>query len=123
MTAETGARGPDAAARLELYRPNVGVVLFNPAGKAWLGRRINAQGPHNWQFPQGGVDKGEALYPAALRELREETGVVSVAWLGRTEDYADFAAEGYLRFKRAWLARWRELSGGVDALITRFEKA
>ena len=26
------------------------------------------------------------------------------------------------RFKRAWLARWRELSGGVDGLITRFEK-
>jgi len=26
------------------------------------------------------------------------------------------------RFKRAWLARWRELSGGVDALIARFEK-
>jgi hypothetical protein len=27
------------------------------------------------------------------------------------------------RFKRAWLARWRELSEGVDALMARFEAA
>lgn len=27
------------------------------------------------------------------------------------------------RFKRAYLARWREVSGGVDALIARFGKA
>jgi len=59
---------------LSAYRPNVGVVLFHPDGRVWLGRRANTPGPHNWQFPQGGVDPGEELEAAARRELTEETG-------------------------------------------------
>ena len=55
---------------LSLYRPNVGVVLFNAEGRVWYGRRHATPGPHNWQFPQGGVDEGEDLLAAALRELR-----------------------------------------------------
>jgi len=57
------------------HRPNVGVVLFNPAGLVWVGRRYASSGPHNWQFPQGGVDPGEDPETAARRELYEETGV------------------------------------------------
>jgi len=91
---------------LSLYRPNVGVVLFNAEGKVWIGRRINTPGPQNWQFPQGGVDKGEDLFPAALRELKEETGVVSVVFLGRTDDWITYDfPDGY---KGAKIARgWR----------------
>ena len=48
-----------SAGDLSLYRPNVGVVLFNDEGRVWLGRRIGTPDPWNWQFPQGGVDKGE----------------------------------------------------------------
>ena len=69
------------------HRPNVGVVLFNPQGLVWLGRRVNTPGPWNWQFPQGGVDRGEDLHEAALRELDEETGVTSVSLLDRTGDW------------------------------------
>ena len=68
---------------LSAYRPNVGVVLFNTAGQVWLGRRAKTPEPWNWQFPQGGVDEGENLEAAALRELQEETGVRSVELLGR----------------------------------------
>ena len=96
---------PAGEVELALYRPNVGVMLFNGEGKVWLGRRVNTPGPHNWQFPQGGVDKGEDLYPAALRELREETGVASVAWLGRTEGWITYDfPEGYKGSKiaRGW---------------------
>ena len=75
---------------LELYRPNVGVVLFHPDGRVWLGRRAHTPGPHNWQFPQGGVDPGEALEAAARRELAEETGARSVALLGRTQDWVAY---------------------------------
>lgn len=72
---------------LALYRPNVGVVLFHPDGRVWLGRRSGTPGPHNWQFPQGGVDEGEDLETAARRELAEETGARSVALLDRTHDW------------------------------------
>jgi len=56
------------------YRPCVGVMLANDRGEVFVGQRIDTDGPA-WQMPQGGVDAGEAPVEAALRELREETGV------------------------------------------------
>jgi putative (di)nucleoside polyphosphate hydrolase len=99
---------------LSLYRPNVGVVLFDRRGLVWLGRRAGAEGPYNWQFPQGGVDDGEDLETAARRELHEETGVHSVTLLGRTNDWLcyDFppgwtgskAQKGWKGQKQVWFA-------------------
>jgi len=60
------------------YRDNVGAVLFNPAGLVLVARRAdlpNAEGAAGgWQLPQGGVDPGEDLRVAVLRELAEEIG-------------------------------------------------
>ncbi|WP_102109014.1 RNA pyrophosphohydrolase [Oceaniglobus roseus] len=55
------------------YRPCVGVMLVNGAGRVFVGARIDTPGA--WQMPQGGIDPGEDPRDAALRELREETGV------------------------------------------------
>ena len=57
------------------YRPCVGVMLVNAEGKAFVGRRIDNKEGDWWQMPQGGVDPGEDLAEAALRELAEETGI------------------------------------------------
>lgn len=57
------------------YRPASAIVLFNKKGKVWLGRRSGKQTDYVWQFPQGGLDKGESPEFGALRELREETGI------------------------------------------------
>ena len=57
-----------------LYRRAVGVMLLNDEGKVFVGARIDNQA-EAWQMPQGGIDKGEKPWPAALRELEEETGI------------------------------------------------
>ena len=74
---------PTEAAALP-YRPCVGVVLINPQGQIFAGRRIDSDAPA-WQMPQGGIDEGEKPRQAALRELWEETGV--------TEDLVEFVAK------------------------------
>jgi putative (di)nucleoside polyphosphate hydrolase len=73
------------------YRPNVGIALFNADGRVLIGHRFKGDGPEiilpglDWQMPQGGVDEGENLRDAALRELWEETSVRSAAYLGETD--------------------------------------
>ena len=58
-------------------RKGVGIILLNNENKVFVAKRID--NPKNfWQMPQGGVDGNENYYEAALRELREETSIVSV---------------------------------------------
>ncbi len=51
--------------------------MLNNKDKVFVAKRID--NPKNfWQMPQGGVDGIENYYEAALRELKEETSIVSV---------------------------------------------
>ena len=55
------------------YRMGVGLMLLNPRGDVFIGRRID-QSVESWQMPQGGIDAGESAEVAAMRELGEEVG-------------------------------------------------
>jgi putative (di)nucleoside polyphosphate hydrolase len=57
------------------YRPCAGFMLVNAEGLVFVGERIDPSAHGFWQMPQGGIDPGEDVRAAALRELAEETGV------------------------------------------------
>jgi putative (di)nucleoside polyphosphate hydrolase len=56
------------------YRPCVGLMVVNGDGKVFVGQRVDHD-QNAWQMPQGGIDDGEDVTTAALRELGEETGI------------------------------------------------
>jgi putative (di)nucleoside polyphosphate hydrolase len=62
------------------YRPNVAAVILSSnyphKCEFFLGKRSDIK--NSWQFPQGGIDKGETPKEALLRELQEEIGCNNV---------------------------------------------
>ena len=70
----------------EGYRPNVGIILANARDEVFWGKRVNQ---HAWQFPQGGIQRGESPERAMYRELGEEVGLKPehVRILGRTRSW------------------------------------
>jgi putative (di)nucleoside polyphosphate hydrolase len=72
------------------FRANVGIVLTRGPEEVFLGGRVGGRG---WQFPQGGVNRGEPVEHALFRELKEEIGLGAedVKILGSTE--------GWLRYR------------------------
>ena len=54
------------------YRLNVGIIVANSDGKLLYCKRKKF---HQLAIPQGGIDKNEDIFDAALRELYEEVGI------------------------------------------------
>ncbi|MGB1558332.1 MAG: RNA pyrophosphohydrolase [Oceanococcaceae bacterium] len=72
------------------FRPNVGIVLTGDDDKLLWAKRI---GQDAWQFPQGGIQRGESAEAACFRELYEELGL-------REEDVEVVArTKGWLRYR------------------------
>ena len=93
------------------YRPCVGIMLINPQGLVFVGRRRNknlrehvAPG-HEWQMPQGGIDEGEDVYQAALRELAEETNVTSTQLLAEAGEWFAYDLPDDIA-REAWKGRY-----------------
>lgn len=78
----------------------VGIMLINPSGLVWVGRRIPKWADETsgfiWQMPQGGIAKGETPIEAALRELKEETGARSVELLHESRDWINYELPEHL---------------------------
>lgn len=55
------------------FRAGVGAIVVDANGRVLALERSDIPGA--WQLPQGGLEEGEDLLAAALRELQEETGI------------------------------------------------
>ncbi len=87
------------------YRPNVGIILVNSRNGVFWGKRIRE---HSWQFPQGGIKRGESPEQAMYRELHEEVGLHPhhVRIVGRTRDWLRYEVpEHWVR--REWRGHYR----------------
>jgi putative (di)nucleoside polyphosphate hydrolase len=89
------------------YRPAVGVMLIDKAGKVWVGQRLD-NALEAWQMPQGGLDAGEEPLEGALRELEEETGIPRdrVAILARAKEELTYDLPEDL-IGKIWKEKWR----------------
>ncbi|KAM3685075.1 hypothetical protein ACB098_11G093300 [Castanea mollissima] len=89
------------------YRRNVGICLINPSKKIFSASRLDI--PSAWQMPQGGVDEGEDPRNAAIRELREETGVSSAEVIAEVPYWLtyDFPPEVREKLKHQWGSDWK----------------
>ena len=73
MPARSGPYRPSAPTVAELA---AGAVLISTTGRKTL--LLHQRDEDRWCFPKGHVDPGESLAEAALREIREETGLSGV---------------------------------------------
>ena len=79
------------------FRPNVGIILLNQKNQVFWGKRIRT---HSWQFPQGGIERGETPEQALFRELQEEVGLQpeQVRIVARTRDWLRYEVpDRYIR--------------------------
>ncbi|MGH8047227.1 MAG: NUDIX domain-containing protein [Chthoniobacterales bacterium] len=69
------------------YRPNVAFILRRADGRILIGERSDVRGA--WQFPQGGMDKGETPEVAVKREVLEEISLTPADYrlVGRRGPY------------------------------------
>ena len=106
------------------YRPNVGIMLINRKGLIFAGKRLD-QTVEGWQMPQGGIDEGEDAPTAALRELKEETGIDKAEIVRERDDWLIYdlpdnligiALHGHYRGqKQKWFAlRFTGKDGDID---------
>jgi 8-oxo-dGTP pyrophosphatase MutT (NUDIX family) len=86
-------------------RLSCGVVLARETDDGYVTLMLRAW--HHWDFPKGLMEEGEAPVDAALRELREETGIgiVTFEWGERCMETGPYSRGKTARY---YLARTAE---------------
>lgn len=111
---------------LDGFRPNVGIVLSGAGQQLLWAKRI---GQGAWQFPQGGIQRGEAPEDALYRELMEELGLAraDVEILGVTTGWLRYRLpERYMRRARGRVCigqkqKWFALRLKADEAAVRLD--
>lgn len=83
------------------FRPNVAAVVLSPryphSCEVMIALRGDIEGA--WQFPQGGIDKGESPRQALLRELKEEIGTDDIEVIARYPKWLSYEFPGKIAKK------------------------
>lgn len=98
-------------------RPHIGigVILLNPAGQVLIGKREGSHAPY-WSIPGGYLEPGESFESAAIREIKEETGldIVKPTVLCVVNNLETYKAEGLHVISVCLLAK--EFSGNLAVM-------
>lgn len=71
----------------DIYRPAASILLLRPAGRSYELLLLHKPRKKDaWQLPQGGMEQGESLEEAAVRELHEEAGIKNPKIIGASRE-------------------------------------
>ncbi len=75
-----------------MYRPNVAMIVvsnnYPDKKEIFIAQRNDLR--DIWQFPQGGIDKGEDVKEALFRELEEEIGTDDVKIIAEYPEWLSY---------------------------------
>ena len=76
----------------DLYRPNVAMIIvssdYPDKKEIFIAQRNDLL--DIWQFPQGGIDKGEEVQEALFRELEEEVGTAKAKIIAEYPEWISY---------------------------------
>ncbi len=91
------------------YRQNAASVIINSKKEVLILRRCRERTTTSkdihWQFPQGGIEKGETAEQGALREMKEELGTEKFTVLGMCTETYSYEWQHF--FRELFRGKWR----------------